>query len=100
MWALQAYAQILIHSCRIAPVEFLTEIPRPPEKVAAEVGYIRSMLDDAGLTMVEIHTKPWKPVAVAYVDDKGVHYSGRPNAWKNLVPKLAAMCGVEHEVAI
>ena len=98
--ALTQFARVTIHTSRIAPAEYLTELPRPPEKVAQEVAYIRGMLDEAGLTMVDIHQKPWKPSAIAYVDDKGVHYTGRPNAWRHLVPKLAAMCGVKEEVAI
>ena len=97
--ALTEYARIVIYTCRIAPVEFVTEFPRPAAKVQGEINYIRQMLDDAGLSAVAIHTDPWKPYADAYVDDKAVHYRGRPNSWRNLVDKLAAICGETEEVA-
>lgn len=100
LWTLQTFARVVIHTCRIAPVDPSEQVTFSPEKVAIEVNYIRGMLDEAGLTMVEIHQKPWKPSAVAYVDDRGVHYSGRKDAWKHLVPKLAVMCGVKEEVVI
>lgn len=96
---LRKFARVVIHSSRIAPVEIDGMTKRHPALVQAEINYIREMLDSVGLTDVEIHTSPWKPSAVAYVDDKAVHYAGTKRSWTNIVPKLAAMCGVEEEVA-
>lgn len=93
---LSGFAQVVIHTSRIAPMEWLMEeVPRNPAEVQLEINYIRQMLDDAGLEQVEIWTKPWKPGAAAYVDDKAVHYTGRKGAWDDLTDKLAAMVGRE-----
>jgi hypothetical protein len=53
------------------------------------------MLDAEGLWDITLWLKDYKPPAVAYVDDKAVHYNGRPGAWDALVPKLLIMAGLE-----
>lgn len=83
--------RILIHTCRIAPVEPDGFTERRPGQVMEEINGIREKLDEAGLTMVEIHTKPWKPSADVYIDNKAVRYAGRPHSWANLLTKLRAI---------
>lgn len=86
--ALVSEYRVVIHTSRIAPVWPGNESPRDPAEVQAEVNYIREMLDDAGLSVVEVWQKPWKPPAAAFIDDRAIHYRGRPNSWRNLVGKL------------
>lgn len=54
--------KVVIHSCRASHLKGQTEI--------------REKLRSAGIKDVEIHTEPGKPLAVAYVDDRGVHCTG------------------------
>lgn len=69
--------EIVIFSCRVAPVQYGTDdVPRDPEETAAEIRYIQRMLDRAGLGHVEIWTRPYKPPAVAYIDDRAVAFTG------------------------
>lgn len=85
--------RVVIFSCRVAAYEFGREnVLRPPAVTQREINYIRRMLDEAGLPQVEIWTRPFKLPAVAYVDDRAVHFKGR---WERLMPKLRAMAGAE-----
>jgi hypothetical protein len=71
---------VLIHTCRIAPANPHRPgdmIPwRDPVDVVYAIQEIRDMLDEAGLHKVEIWTKPWKPSADYYVDNKAVRFDG------------------------
>lgn len=89
---LSQFATVIIHTSRIAPLELDERTPRPPGLVQGEINRIREMLDEAGLTGVEVWNKPWKPGATAYLDDKAVRFPGRPGSWKAVVPVLAAKC--------
>lgn len=92
--ALRAISQFsvpFIYTSRIAKGP---EGPYPEKSVGevqVEINYIREMLDSVGLQHIEVWNKPWKPGAIAYVDDKAVHYSGRKHAWEHLVDKLEVM---------
>lgn len=90
---LRKVARVIVFTSRIAPVQPDGKTRRHPAHVQGEINGIRAMLDDAGLFDVEIHTDPWKPGAVAYVDDKAVRYAGKPGSWKALTPKLILMTG-------
>lgn len=97
MTVLLAYdCSVFVFTSRISPMVFMNEtLPKSPADVQEEINYIRGMLDDAGFTGVDIWTKPWKPYADAYVDDKAVHYAGRKTSWDNVTEKLLTMFGVE-----
>lgn len=86
-------AQVVIYTCRIAPVQPDGKTKRHPARVQAEINNIRAKLDDAGLYTVIIHNQRWKPGGIAYVDDRAVRYTGRKNSWAALVPKLINMTG-------
>ena len=93
---LSSVGEVVIFSCRVARFQFGSELVlRNPAQVQAERQYIRSMLDMEGLRDITIWLKDYKPPAVAYVDDRAVHYNGRPGAWDALVPKLLIMAGLE-----
>jgi hypothetical protein len=69
---LDELGRIVIHTCRVAPTEADNLTWRDPLDAAAEIAAIRRMLRKRGLEHVEIWTKPWKPSALCYIDDKGV----------------------------
>ena len=54
--------EVLIHSCRARYLQGHT--------------LINAMLRDAGLRDVTIWTEPGKPIAWAYIDNRGVHCAG------------------------
>lgn len=89
--AILKFANIVVHTCRIAPMEPDGYTPRPAYLVEAEKQKIREKLDAAGLRTIQIHDKPYKPSAAAYVDDKAVKYNGRKGAWGAMVMRLAAI---------
>lgn len=68
--------KVVIHSCRVAPAEADNETWRDPLEAAAEIAAIRRMLRKRGLDQIEVWTKPWKPSALCYIDDKGFHFDG------------------------
>jgi hypothetical protein len=68
--------EVYIWSCRTANAEKDDwDTPRP-EEAEREVASIRHMLDDAGLQEVHIWQRDFKPPAVAYIDNKAVHFDG------------------------
>lgn len=73
---LDALGDIVIFTCRVAPVETNESVWRDLVDVAAEVAAIRRMLRKRGLGHVEVWTKPWKPPATAYLDDRAVRFTG------------------------
>lgn len=85
---LSAWSDLCIYTCRIADCEPDEITRRPVALVQFEKDAIRTMLDAEGLHTVRIHDHPWKPPADAYIDDKGIHYNGRPGAWSALVSRL------------
>jgi len=96
---LSEFADVVIYTARIGRGP---EGPFPEKsdaEIQTQINYIRQMLDEAGLPWIEIWNKPWKPGAMAYVDDKAVHYTGHKRAWDDLVDKLAAMAGKEELIA-
>lgn len=95
MRKLAEYGEVVVHTCRVAPFDADELTPRTPAVIAQEVQEIRNRLDAEGLHSVKVWTKPYKPSAVAYVDDKAVHYNGRKGAWNALLPKLLFMGGID-----
>jgi hypothetical protein len=77
-----------IHTARINPRDPWTGKRRPDEQIAAEVAYIRSVLDKAGLTFVEIYTADGKPGGSTYIDDKAERYNPGPRSWARLIDKV------------
>lgn len=82
LYWMHARGTVIIQSVRTAPV-----MPAPGQPFGAvvdfveydateEVAYIRKMLDNVGLTDVEIWLRPYKPPATFYIDDKGIRFEG------------------------
>ena len=66
--------EVVIHSTRTAPRE-VDEVTRVKDPFA-EHQYIQQELLRMGLYRVKIWDKSWKPGALAYIDDKGLHHNG------------------------
>jgi hypothetical protein len=84
----KAGLRLMVNSARLNPYDPWTSRRRPDAEVESDYQYIRSTLDDAGLTFVEIWRLPGKPSGSAYVDDKGYRYTGRPGSWRAMADKL------------
>jgi hypothetical protein len=83
-----AGANIIVYSARLNPRDPWSGNERAPGEVFGETQRVRNKLDEAGLHFVHIYTKTGKPGASVYIDDRGVHYNGRPNAWKAITERL------------
>jgi hypothetical protein len=87
--------RITIFSARYNPYDPYTSQPLPPGIPAAEVAYIRDMLDRHGLTYIDIWTKPGKPSGSVYVDDKAERYNGCKKCWDRVTDKILIRLGKE-----
>lgn len=94
----RAGVPLIIFSARYTPFDYVTLSPLPPHIPAGEVAYIRDMLDRAGLTFIDIWTKPGKPSGSVYVDDKGERYTGKARSWDRLTDKILIRLGKEIRV--
>lgn len=84
---------ITIFSARLSPYDPWTSRRRPDAVVEEEYQYVRSMLDDAGLTFVNIWRLPGKPGGDVYIDDKAERYTGTNGAWRRVVDKVLLRAG-------
>lgn len=88
-----SYAHVVIWTARINDWDPWSMQDLDPAHVRDEMQYIRSMLDEAGLTDVEIWTHRGKPTASVYIDDKAERYHQRPGSWRAMRQKVAMRCG-------
>lgn len=79
---------IRVWTARINPMDPWTGETRPDDVVQEEIDYIRATLDRAGLTFVEIYTKPGKPGGSVYIDDKAERYNPGPRSWARMADKV------------
>jgi hypothetical protein len=94
----RAGIHLLIHSARLTPFDPITSMAKSPAAVAEEVQYVRSTLDSAGLTFIDIWVKPGKPQGSAYVDDKAERYHGCRRCWDKVTDKILLRLGREEAV--
>ena len=90
--------KIIICSARLSPYDPWTSMRRDPGHVATEIQMMRAMLDNAGLTFVDIWTKEGKPGGSTYVDDKAERYHGCARCWDKVVDKILARAEQEDAV--
>lgn len=91
----EAGLHIIIDSARLSPLNPGGRGERDPALVFGEMQYVRNMLDNAGLTFIDIWTGPGKPTGFVYVDDRAERYHGRKGSWKAMVVKILARASVE-----
>jgi hypothetical protein len=87
--------KLVVFSARLSPWDPFTSQRRDPGHVASEIQYVRAMLDNAGLTFVDIWTKEGKPGGSVYVDDKAERYGGNKRSWDIVTDKILARLGKE-----
>lgn len=90
--------RILIQSARLNPYDPWTRQERDPAIVAGEVAWMRSMLDSAGLTYIDIWNKMGKASGSVYIDDKAERYSGHRTSWDRVTDKVLLRLGKEDAV--
>ena len=83
-----ANIRLVVFSARLSPWDPWTSMRRDPGHVATEIQYVRSMLDNAGLTFVDIWVKEGKPGGDVYVDDKAERYHGCKGCWDKVATKI------------
>jgi hypothetical protein len=91
----RAGIHLLLASARLNPYDPFTSRARPASIVEEEARYIRDMLDNAGLTFIDIWRLPGKASGSLYVDDKAIRYTGRPRSWYAVTEKVFALLGEE-----
>ncbi len=84
---------LVIFSARLNPFDPWTSRRKEPALVEAEYQYVRSMLDDVGLTFVRVWRLPGKPGGDVYIDDKAERYGGRPGSWRRVTDKILIRSG-------
>lgn len=84
-----------IDSARLNRIDPWSGQQRDPSIVETERRYIRDVLDNMGLTYVDIWVGHGKPSGSVYIDDKGERYHGRPGSWRRLTSKVLARLGSE-----
>jgi hypothetical protein len=89
---------LVVETARLNPYDPFTSRPRPPALIEAEARYIRDLLDEKGLTFVEIWRLPGKASGSVRVDDRAVRYTGRPGSWRAVTEKVFALLGKEEPV--
>jgi len=94
----KAGIRLVIASARISPYDPWTGQRRDPAIVATEIAYIRHMLDEAGLTFIDIWTREGKPGGSVYVDDKAERYGGRPGSWDKVTDRILIRLGKEEAI--
>lgn len=90
--------RLIIASARLSPLDPWTGKERDPAYQFAEVQYMRNLLDEHGLTFIDIWTKPGKPGGSVYVDDKAERYGGRPGSWRAVTEKILMRLGKEEPI--
>lgn len=80
--------KLVIASARLSPYDPWTGTEREPSYVHGEVAYMRNLLDQHGLTFIDIWTRPGKPGGSFYIDDKCDRYPGRPGSWDRVTDRV------------
>ena len=92
LYELDRLGNVVIHSCRVAPFEFHEPgrqiVWRDEEVTAAEIRWVKSKLESIGLDHIEVWTRPYKPPALIYIDDKGWRFDGN---WPETVDFVRAL---------
>ena len=90
---LDKIGEVVIWSCRVAPFEFhepgRNVTWRDEIVTAQEIAAVKNMLDAVNLEHIEVWTRPYKPPALVYIDDKAVRFEGDWPATVEFVQDIA-----------
>lgn len=86
---------VIIHTCRVAPVDLHTQGDRAIAwrselAVSEEIKEIKKKLRRRGLDHIEVWTRPYKPPALVYIDDRGVRFEGNWDETLDFVEALVS----------
>ena len=90
--------RLTIFSARLSPWDPWTGQRRDPSHKAAEIQYVRSMLDREGLTFIDIWDREGKPGGSVYIDDKAERYGGTSKSWDIMTHKVLLRLGKEDAI--
>ena len=76
---------LICNSARLNPYNPYSGTLRPDIEVNNDYALMRKKFDDAGLTFIDIWRGEGKPSCFAYIDDRGIHYTGSPGSWRAVV---------------
>lgn len=93
---MQDLGTVVIHTCRVSPVDLHVQgsreiVWRDELVVAEDVRAIRKKLRRRGLGDIEVWTRPYKPPALVYIDDKGLRFEGDWSNTMRAVEDIAAV---------
>ena len=88
---------VVIHTCRVAPVDLHTQGSREvqwrdEQAVTEEIRGIKKKLRRRGLDNIEVWTRPYKPPAFVYIDDRGLRFKGD---WGVTLAQVEGLLGLE-----
>ena len=82
--------EVVLYSTRLAPTEVDEVTPRGQQTCDEELNRVVLRLAEEGLQDLRIWDKPWKPGAIAYIDDKAVVADGD---WRRTLKDVARLAG-------
>lgn len=85
---LDKLGKVVIHTCRVAPAKFGTDEWRPAMETLDAILDVKEKLAEVGMKHLEVWTKPWKPPALVYIDDRGIRFDGD---WHGVVAQVRAV---------
>lgn len=90
---LKELGTVIIHTCRVAPVDTHVQgvrdiVWRDESAVHEEVAAILKKLKRKGIEGIEVWTRPYKPPAAVYIDDRALRFEGNWNDTLNNVVAL------------
>lgn len=91
----RAGVRLMVFTASMTPFDAWTGSPKPAAEVAAVKSHIRALLDQHGLTFIDIWDKPGKPGGSVYVDDKAERYNGCVKCWDKVTDKILLRLGKE-----
>lgn len=81
---------VVLYSTRLSHFEIDEVTPRQQRDIDDELNRIHLRLAEEGLQDLPLWDKPWKPGALAYIDDKAIHADGD---WRRILKEVAARTG-------
>lgn len=82
LYALERLGTVVIFSCRVSPYEHPAagnpenDVLRREGAVLTEINRMKTMLGEVGLGHIEVWTRPYKPPATCYIDNRAVRFTG------------------------
>jgi Domain of unknown function (DUF6378) len=89
---LDSIGEVVIHTVRVAPLSYMEAGWRHHKETREAIQEIEKMLEAEGLGHIEVWTRPYKPPAVVYIDDKAMTFRGN---WPETVYRAQMKLGMK-----